>query len=452
MKWWSRIFNPSAVKAAEGEFRPGPYLMEGGYLPNGAPWNYFQMGMTPSSVSYDSFAIVEACISSYAQTVAMCPPGHYRVDSGGEKQLVETSSLSRVLKSPNDYESTSDFLLNLIWSVYEKGNAYAYAIRNERNEIVALHRMNLGTPRIGTDGSIYYSLGGNEIVQKRFDFSIPVPARDVLHLRLNAKRHPLKGVSPLLSTALDLASKGSIANQQLAFYKNQARPIVYLESDERLTAEQTKDLRARWQEQRSNIDGGPPILSWGLKAKSLTPTASDSQIAELLKMTDQNVALAFRVPLPILGISTGLVSSTETLMQQWIASGLGFILNHLEESLGKLFKLNGYPNEYIELDTRALLRSSYKDRIEGLARGVQGGIYSIDEARREEGRGPAPGGHGKEPRVQQQMVPLSYGSEMKPPSNTPVAPAEPDPKDNQDENKSYSSDSILSRIESYVRH
>ena len=63
-------------------------------------------------------------------------------------------------------------------------------------------------------------------------------------------------------------------------------------------------------------------------------------------------------------------------MQSWIASGLGFTLNHIEEAFGLLFGLKGVPEEYLELDTLALLRSAYRERMEGLARGVISGIYS----------------------------------------------------------------------------
>jgi hypothetical protein len=81
-----------------------------------------------------------------------------------------------------------------------------------------------------------------------------------------------------------------------------------------------------------------------------------------------------------------------------------------------------------------LLRSAYRERIEGLARGVISGIYSPDEARAQEDLPAVPGGHGAEPRVQQQVVPLSYGSEMQPPSPQPATPPPQDtpPSDNAD--------------------
>jgi hypothetical protein len=112
-------------------------------------------------------------------------------------------------------------------------------------------------------------------------------------------------------------------------------------------------------------------------------------------------------------------------MQSWIASGLGFCLNHIEEAFGGLFGLKGQPEEYLEFDTSALLRSAFKDRVEALARGVQTGIYSPNEARNLESLKSVK--FGDEPRVQQQEVPLSAAGQMPPPAPGPAAPP-PAPK------------------------
>src|SRR6201999_3468899 len=130
---------------------------------------------------------------------------------------------------------------------------------------------------IGEDGSIFYRLSGNEIVEQRFDMSDPIPARDVLQVRLHTPRHPLKGESPILSAQLDLALSGAALNQQVAFYLNEAKPSFTLETDQQLTAEQTRQLRERWDEQtKGDGAGGTPILTWGLKAQAIGTTANDS--------------------------------------------------------------------------------------------------------------------------------------------------------------------------------
>jgi HK97 family phage portal protein len=374
----------------------------------------------------ESNAMVEACISAYAQTVAMCPGDHWRKLPNGGRERVAGSALSRVIRRPNDYQSASDFLLNLTRALYRHGEAFAFAARNDRGEIAELHLMRSGTAMIAEDGSIFYALAGNEVAEQRFDLSLPIPARDVLHVRLHTPRHPLKGCSPILSTILNQELAGAALTQQVAFYLNQARPSFMLETDQKLTRQQAEDLRARWDDQTKGENaGGTPILSWGMKAKPVTSTANDGQLAEMLKLSDQNVAIAYRLPLQVLGLGGTTFGSTELLMQSWIASGLGFALNHIEEAFGLLFRLRGMPDEYLEFDTRALLRSAYKDQIEALARGVIGGIYSPDEAREQVDLAAVEGGHGAMPRVQQQVVPLSYGSDMRPPQPA-SAPPTPD--------------------------
>lgn len=420
----SRIMPAWAKRSTEGQYRPGPYLIDGGWLSAkaGRFWNFWQLGAT---LEYgESNAMVEACVSAYSQTVAMCPGDHWRTNPDGGRERVTTSDLYRIIRRPNDYQSISDFLLNLTRALYERGEGFAYAVRNERKEISELHLMANGIPLIGVDGSIYYALSGNEIAERRFGFETPVPARDVLHVRLHTKRgNPLKGLSPILATVLERAMAGAALNQQVAFYLNQARPSFMLETAQKLTKAQTEELRDLWNAQTQGENAGKtPILTAGLKATTVSIKPADSLLADMLKITDQNIALAFRMPLQILGIGGTPFASTEALMSSWKASGLGFALNHIEEAFGNLFRLKGQPDEYLEFDTDALLRSNFKEMIEGLARSTISGIHSSDEARNKLGLPATAGGYGKMPRVQQQVVPLDW-HEKNPPQPSAPAPA-----------------------------
>ena len=77
------------MPAAEGEYRPGPYqLSDGGWLSAkaGRFWNFWQMGYSAQPYG-EAGAMVEACISAYAQTIAMCPGDHWETTlDGGRKR------------------------------------------------------------------------------------------------------------------------------------------------------------------------------------------------------------------------------------------------------------------------------------------------------------------------------------------------------------------------------
>ena len=106
------------------------------------------------------------------------------------RERVTNSALSRILRRPNDYLTISDFLMNLTRALYTRGEAFAVALRNDRGEVTELHWMREGRAEIAEDGSIFYSLRGNEVIEQRLDFSAPIPARDVLHVRLHTPSMP----------------------------------------------------------------------------------------------------------------------------------------------------------------------------------------------------------------------------------------------------------------------
>lgn len=410
-----RIVAPLVAKAAEGEYRPGPYYLPvtGGWLSAqaGNYWNFWQLGYDVTG-GVSRSAVVEACISAYAQTIAMLPGDHWRANDKGGRDRITNSALSRILRYPNTYQTISDFMLNLVRCLYSDGNAYALALRNDRYEIDSLHLMNPreSAPQLAQQtGDVFYRLAGNDVIERRITGPLVVPQRDVLHVRLHADRRypwPLVGETPLAAAMGDIAVGDAMMQQQLQFYQNQARPSAVLSTDLVLDKDQVQALRDRWDEQVKGLGaGGTPILTAGLKVQPWGIPPKDSMLAEAAKISDQRIALAYRVPLQVLGIGGTPYSSTELMMQSWIATGLGFALNQVEEAIGFLFDLDGQPDEYVEFDTAALLRSAFKDRIESLARAVQGGILSPNEARNSESFDKVK--FGDEPRVQQQVVPLS---------------------------------------------
>jgi HK97 family phage portal protein len=313
----------------------------------GAAWNFWQQGYDPAP-AIQSSAILEACVSAYAQTIAMCPGDHWRTQANGGRERITTSALSRILRQPNTYQGSSDFLLGLVRSLYAEGNAYALARRNVRFEVTELHLMSpsASAASVAENGEIFYSLGGNAVAERIFGFPIRgVPARDVLHVRLNTGYDPLRGQSPFASALLDGALGTAMQRQALHFYGNRSVPSGVLSTDQVLNREQMDQMAERWREKSQGLGAGDvPILAAGIKFQSVAASAKDMEFAAVMKMTQENIALAYRVPLQILGIGATPFASTEALMASWKASGLGFAVNHVEQAFDRLFRLPGRPD------------------------------------------------------------------------------------------------------------
>jgi HK97 family phage portal protein len=429
---WRTKTNP----AGEGNPHAGPYNILGqGWLPDawGRNANFWQMDYDP--LPGPSSSIVEACVWAYARAIAQLPGYHKRDTGDGGNEIVTTSALSRLLRTPNNYMTSSDFLVHLIRSLLLTGNSYWVAERNSRSEVTALHWTD---PRqcypveVLVEGQafreVFYQIGFNPLTGLFDRGSLAIPARDVFHIRLATPRHPLMGETWLASLRNEQATRGAIMTTSAALTSNMSRPSGVLTSDRELTGAQIQELRAKWNEQAVGLNsGGVPILGWGLKFQPLSVSNADAQTIDMLKMTDQSIAAVFGVPMILLGVNdTATQKSSEAVMAEWLAAGLGWLINHIEVSTDAFIGLNDITagREWTEYDTRVLLRSAFKDRIEGLVRGVQGSVYSPNEARALEGLPAAE--EGDEPRAQAQLVPLSAAADLPVmPAAAPAAPSAP---------------------------
>jgi HK97 family phage portal protein len=398
--------------------RPGPYSSpamptDEGWIPCAWPINFGQIAYDPIPGGWNS--VVYACIALYARTIAQLPgTNKEELDNGGTK-TIKNSGLARVLKKPNDYQTRSDFMFNLIFDLLGEGNAYALARRNDRTEVDQLHLLNARAtvPMVAEDGSVFYSIGGNPMIDPLLDPDFisgkrwMVPARDVLHVRCRTPRHPLVGEPPVTASMIEQGIYNSATINMQRFFGNQSKPSGVLQTKAVLTADQVKILRERWMEHTTGANtGSVPILTNELEWKPTTMTAQDTQVIDSLKLSRQQIAACFGVPLALIDDMTGATwNNVEQLTLQWKAQGLAFYVNHIELAYDKLGEIE-LTDQYTEFDMSALDRPDFKTRIEALARATQGGIYSPNEARRTEGLPAAK--NGDEPRVQQQMVPLSY--------------------------------------------
>jgi HK97 family phage portal protein len=413
----------------EGSYR-GPALGQGDLggwyeVPFG---DGYERGIELSSTDAKYIPAAYASVMANARAVSQCYASHKRINSKGKHEIVTDSPAARILREPNDYMTWPQFILSMVAGMQFDGESFGIAARDERGDILALHPLQRrsASPYVAPETQdVFYGVGATDLVPLESQFM--APQRDVLHLRQYCPRNPLIGESPIKAAALAAGINVALSRSQAAFFARMSRPSGVLSTDQTLTADQMVKLRERFEEQAKRWQaGGLPILSNGLKFASVALNSQDAQLIQAQRLSIEDIARVYGVPLPVIGdLSHSTLNNVEQLIGMWLSVSLGALLENIERSLDKLFHLP--VNEYIELDVSALLRTDFLARIDGVTQGVQGGLFTPNEAREKEGLPPVP--KGDVPYLQAQMVQLGTEPPAPAPAGPPVAAPAPAPAD-----------------------
>ena len=373
--------------------------------------NWWQLGLEkPSENDLLRSSTVFACVSILAQEIARLRVVHFtNPNLEGEVEMYK-SGTTRLLNKPNAYQNRSDFFLAIMYTLLMSGNSYSLATRDKRGRVIDLTPLNSGAvqPYVDPDtGAIYYSVAMLDIDPgKKINPSDFIPQRNMLHIRLFTPTHPLVGVSPLIACSVSAAHGLSIQSESTRFFDNESKPSGILRTPKPLNPSQAKRLRESWASGTSGINTGKvPVLDNDLQFQQMGLSAADAQLIEQYTGTKKDIAVAYRVPLHMIGEGDAQFSTAEATQRDFVTRSLGFYIEHIEAALDGFFGFDGR-TESIEFDVEGgIMRPEYNARIEGLAKGVQGGIFSPNEARSSEGKKAKEGGD--DLFMQRQMVPLN---------------------------------------------
>ena len=401
----------------------------GGMYPIPALGDGWQQNLRVDAYTARHVPAVYACTMAIARAVAQCYPKHVRQTDQSFTEITNSAAY-RVLRNPNSYQTSPDFLLNLVATTLFDGEAFALATRNSRSEITALHPLPRGacSPMIDNETrEIFYAVGSSPLAPGGTDYI--VPARDMLHLRFHTPRHPLVGESPIKAAALAIGINVALSRTQAAFFANMNRPSGVLTTDAQLNAEQMTSLRLAFDDKSSGMSSGKvPILQSGLKWMPMSVNSVDAQLVEAQRMSLEDIARVFGVPPASIGdMAHQTHANAEATISNFLSMSLGSYLEHIERALDRLFGLDG-GSEWIELDTSALLRTDFAGRVDGLTKALTGGLMTPNEARSREGLSPVDGGN--TPFMQRQNTPINLLAELAaadvsrggPPAPAPAAP------------------------------
>lgn len=375
----------------------------------------FQRGLRVDRFEMQYIPVVAALRHLHRSAFAQLRPHHMREDDRGVITDLANSAPLRAMLYPNDYESCADFNARLVDEWMTCGEVLVWGVRNERFEVTHMHILPRTSWQLLVDPetqTVFYAIrrSGNDLLSAAAGDFI-VPQRDVMHLRWATPRHPLVGESGFAAAGLAAGINVALSNSQAAFFAQMRRPSGVLSTEQQLTKEQILRLREAFDAQaKAFAQGGVPIMGSGLKWQQTGMTSEDAEVIAALRMSNEEIARCVGVPGPLVGdLEKSNLSNTEALIEYWLSLSLGGLIERYELDLGRLLGLDGR-REWVDLGTEGLVRANLVQRMEGLTKGVQGGVLAPNEARKREGLSPIAGGD--QVFMQRQNTPVNLLAEL----------------------------------------
>ena len=294
MNWLQKIFQNSQEKSVSTN--GGIELLQRLVSP--------ELGTQGLMERYRKSLYVFACISKIAEKVGSIEINLNQIlnSKGDMKQLVTHPALDLIYR-PNKIQTKSEFLMTTIINKKTAGDAFIYKVRNNSGKVVELWNLRPDLMTIVTDPVRIVA----EYKMTRSDGkTVTFQPDEIIHFKdypdpLNA----YNGVSALMPASIRVQTEEFATRYQRDFFLNSARPDAVLKSPKKLLSKQKAELRKNWNRQHQGIKNSSKIglLEGGMEYQLISLTQKDMDYIEGIKMTRDDILVAFRMTKTVLGIT-----------------------------------------------------------------------------------------------------------------------------------------------------
>jgi HK97 family phage portal protein len=336
---------------------------------------------TDSKETLLSNSSIYACVTGIATDISKLRIKLTREEDGIWEEIEGNSPFSPVLLRPNRYQNRIKFLEQWILCKLLFGNAYILKERDARGIVTALYPLNplRVMPMVADDGGVYYQL--NQDYLSGIAEQTVVPASEIIHDTMCCLWHPLIGVPPLYACALSGTLGKRIQTDSSAFFDNRSLPGGVLHAPGRINNETAERLKKMFEENYSGANVGRLlVVGDDLQFTPMRMTSEQSQLAEQLQLTVDDIARSFHYPLFKLGGPLPpYAGNSEVLLLTYYTDCLQVLIESIELCLDEGLALP--PDMGTEMDLENLMRMDTASLFKANSDGVGGGWMSPNEAR-----------------------------------------------------------------------
>lgn len=339
---------------------------------------------------------VRTVVSFLARNIAQLGLPLYERVGDSDRQRLQDHPLARLLRKPNPWTTRYRFINALVHDFAIYDNAYWLKTRvdSTTNALVRI------------PPQMIKPAGDNWVTPDRFEVNggkgkVIYPADQIVYFRGYGLQADA-GISPLeaLRRILREAHTGSEMREQTMRNGARASGYLYRPLDAPAWSTEARErFRSAWQSQYTGSGpgaGGTPILEDGMTFVAASQSAKDLQYIEGRKLTREEVAAAYFVPPPMVGILdhatfSNITEQHKMLYQDTLGPWLTMIEEEIELQLVGDFEAD--PDRfYVEFNLREKLTGSFEERADAIQKAVGGPVMTVNEARALDNRPPLDGG------------------------------------------------------------
>lgn len=321
-----------------------------------------------------------------ARNVAQLGLKVYRRVGDDDRRHLPDHPFARTLAAPNPVRSKYAWINALVHDLAIYDVAFHAKVRAADGRVALLR---LPPSRTTPVGDNYFMPEAFEIAGKG---KVRIPAASVVHFHGYDPEDDRAGVSPIETLRRTLAEDDAASEHLERLWRRGARMSGWIERPQRpVQQEWSAPARERFKEGwrdaytgEGEQTGGTPILEDGMQFHESSFSPRDAQYLEARKLTREEVAAAYHVPPPMVGILDHATFSNITEQHKQLYSDtLGPWLVWIEQELQRqvLPDCGDADAVYCEFNLAEKLRGSFEEQARSIQTLVGRPVLTADEGR-----------------------------------------------------------------------
>jgi HK97 family phage portal protein len=374
----SSLSRPSVPLGAYGSYGAGNVGLTGGLTVS-----YAQLYRTQPWVAVNT--------NKLSRQISRLPLKVYTRDSQNNRQEVSTGSLPDVLRTPWNRGSAFSLKQAISFPTTLHGNSVLGKLRQRRGGPVTGFLpldWRFLLPHLDERGGVLFWETTQTGKSKFLD-----PA-DVIHFAWAAPDGDL-GVSPLQQLGTTIKLEDAAQRYATGSFDNAVRPsgALVADKDAKLKPEEINELRAQIEQTHGGIDNAfrMLLLGGGMDWKPFSQTAKEAELIESRKLNREEVAAVYDMPPPMIGdLEKATFSNITEQHKMLFTTVLGPWLVFIQETLqAQLIDSEpAFEGHFVEFDLNEQLKGDPEKRIPAITKGIEAGLYTINDGRKMEGLPP----------------------------------------------------------------